>query len=594
MHHRPRTTGQRHRLLIGSARLSGLLVAIVALFAGLELRSWLWQATTPVRFYGDINNGFRQASRVLQIAGELQRTAGAAPTPGTERLPLPWVLRGVRETYERVHAQGRQEQRYSLDYTVARLTIMTLWLREARHAEIAAGRSRPREYRDQIIEPLLMFNTLCSVMAAAGAFGLVRFWLNKQALATPAGWRNEWVWIGALLAAVGVWFSPPMLLVGHAWPQWDLWLLPWFFVGAWAASAGRWATAGVLLGIGAMLKGQILLTMPALAVWALLAGGIPGLVRLIAGFVLGWSLFVWPWLVRGHAGWTVVALSALAGGLFGAMGRWRGMSGSHGLGARLGSGLTAAMLAAGLGVFAAGVLYHGSWSWYEIGFAFPTNHYREMSMGPTSNLPAIMGQLYGWQVDSLVPLPAWLVSAVPASTGMTMRQLLRGIYFVSALSAGVGLALAARRRDAAGVFYALTAVWVVAFAVLPQMHERYLIWGAVVSGLCLAVSPRAAMLHLLTLLLATVMIGHQLLNTNPQAWPIMHHVLQQTCPHLGWVVLVVAAMWLWLAIFGHRPAGGRAAFPQALTEQPKLAPPPPARQRDDTTTAGQTAPVGSA
>lgn len=533
-----------------------MLIAIAALLAGLELRGWLWQATTPVRFYGDINNGFRQASRVLQVAEELKQAAGAGSTPRDERVPLLWVFRGVKETYERVHAQGKQEQRYSLDYTVARLTVMSLWLREARHTEIAAGRSRPREYRDQIIEPLLMFNTLCGAMAAAGAFGLVRFWLNKQHPRPPAGWHREWVWAGALLAALGVWFSPPILLVGHAWPQWDLWLLPWFFLGAWAASAGRWGTAGILLGIGAMLKGQILLTIPALAVWALLGGRASGLVRLAAGFACGWSIFVWPWLVRDGSGWAVVILSALAGAVFGAMGRWRGMWGTDGLGARLRRALTTATLAAGVGVFAAGVFHHGSWSWYEVGFAFPTNHYREMSMGPTSNLPAVMGQLYGWQIDSPAPLPAWLLAALPALDGLTIRQLLRGIYFVSALAAGVGLSLAAKRRDPAGVFYALTAVWVVAFAILPQMHERYLIWGAVVSGLCVAVSPRAAMLHLLTLLLATVMIGHQLLNVNPQAWPAMHHVLQQTCPHLGWVVLVVAAMWLWLAIFGRHAMTG--------------------------------------
>jgi hypothetical protein len=107
--------------------------------------------------------------------------------------------------------------------------------------------------------------------------------------------------------------------------------------------------------------------------------------------------------------------------------------------------------------------------------------------------------------------------------------------------------------------YALTAVWVVAFAVLPQMHERYLLWGAVVSGLCVAVSPRAAMLHLLTMVLATVMIGQQLLEMHPDVWPAMLRVLRRTCPHLGWVVLVVAGMWIWMGIFGRRARVGMLA-----------------------------------
>ena len=510
----------------------GVVLALLALGSGLELRQWLWKATTPTRFQFDIGNGFRQASRALTIAEELRRTAGAGETKQDERLPLLWTLRGVKETYDRVYAEGKAANRFSLDYTPARLAVMTLWLREARYREGQAGRPWPKRYLDEYVEPLLTFNTCMGALAAAAAFGMSRCWLRRQ-LADANGLRREWTWIGSLLVAMAVWFNPGLLLNAHAWPQWDLWLLPWFFLGVWAASNKHWATAGVMLGLAAMFKGQVLLTAPALVVWALIGGKGAGLGRFAAGFALGWAALVWPWLVTEVRGTLLVAA-------------WVGLGITFGLGARRRERLTSiasgALLAGGLAVFIAGAKFHGSWSWYQVGFAFPTDHYLEMSLGPTSNLSAVLGRVYGWNINDPVE---W---AAVNGTAPTIRQLLRGVYLVASLFAGIMLARAAMRKDATGVFCSLTAAWAVAFAVLPQMHERYLIWAGVVSALCVSSSASGMVLHLITTALVTVMTYQQLLEVHPLYWPEMLRSLRRTCPHLGWVVLLVAGIWLWMSV----------------------------------------------
>ena len=55
-----------------------------------------------------------------------------------------------------------------------------------------------------------------------------------------------------------------MIWNAHAWPQWDVWLIPFFLLGLLAMSKERWVLAGFVLMIGAAFKGQVLMIAPGL------------------------------------------------------------------------------------------------------------------------------------------------------------------------------------------------------------------------------------------------------------------------------------------------------------------------------------------
>ena len=105
-------------------------------------------------------------------------------------------------------------------------------------------------------------------------------------------------WACGLVAAMLVWFDPITLMNSHAWPQWDVWILPFFVLAALLASLNCWLSAGVVLGIGCLSKGQLLLGAPILVLWPLFGGRFGAALRVLSGFALGAALVVWPWILN--------------------------------------------------------------------------------------------------------------------------------------------------------------------------------------------------------------------------------------------------------------------------------------------------------
>jgi hypothetical protein len=132
-------------------------------------------------------------------------------------------------------------------------------------------------------------------------------------------------WACGAVAAMLVWLDPLTLIDSHAWPQWDVWILPMFLGAALLASLDWWMAAGMLLGIGCMAKGQLLLAGPMLMLWPLFEGRWKALARIVCGFVISAELVTWPWIVNspGELGWIVTAL--IAAGLILAVSMMRGM-----------------------------------------------------------------------------------------------------------------------------------------------------------------------------------------------------------------------------------------------------------------------------
>jgi len=122
-------------------------------------------------------------------------------------------------------------------------------------------------------------------------------------------------WACGAVAAMLIWFNPLLLLDSHAWPQWDVWILPFFIAAALMASLNWWMLAGALLGVGCMFKGQLLLGGPILILWPLFEGRLGAFARIVIGFLIGAEMITWPWIVNSPEGLKWIETAMIAAGL---------------------------------------------------------------------------------------------------------------------------------------------------------------------------------------------------------------------------------------------------------------------------------------
>jgi hypothetical protein len=568
-------------------------LCVAATFAaGIAVRQWVWESTPTIRFKGDIANGHSWGLWVCTGAGADPSVSGV-PTWGA-------FFEGYRLAYDRAMILP-EFGRYPLDYAPLRLLVMSLWARWtlARH-----GGEPDFYWRDA--EPLLWFNTVCAAAAAAGAFVLVRHWVRREERTSDAPTGSRRPWLRGSVAAVLVWFNPAVLVDAHAWPQWDVWCVPFFLWAAYAASVGGWLWAGALVLTGSMLKAQIMLAAPVLLVWAVCSGGIRPVVELFVGFFAAAAVLAAIWLVPSGAAWAWVGSVVVAAGIAWTVGRvprgvpWRAgaaavavalawpLVGSFGWdraavlivvwavaclplvlpkhrSGRTGRAWMAAVVAVcGWGAFG---LFDGSVAWARIGFLMPTDARMVMSMGAT-NLPNLLDVRWGWAVDDPVWGPIrWLGMTEP----VTVRVALRGAYVVALVLCGAAAAVHAR-RGSARVLVALAAPWVLFYALLPQMHDRHLMWAAAVTAIGVGVSLDLAVLHGLVSLLAFADVYRRLLVRDGTFSPKVAQFLEGITPDAGWVVLLMALAYLYVAIRpGPRRRGSAPVAGQPLAARPGAA-----------------------
>jgi len=92
------------------------------------------------------------------------------------------------------------------------------------------------------------------------------------------------------------------------------------------------------------------------------------------------------------------------------------------------------------------------------------------------------------------------------------------------------------------------------FALLGQMHERYLMWGAVVSAVALGVSVRLSIVHFIISIASTAMIMHVMLidkklDSTLRAIDLLHNIR----PYASILVLACVAVYLWDALLVRVP-----------------------------------------
>src|SRR6266496_1184933 len=497
--------------------LVGLLIATIFL-AGIQLRRWIGDTTRHVRYQHDIVNGFYWGSEVLKEARRLSPDESSANS---------WTgfCRGYFALYDRVKDKA-YEKEYALDYPPLRLLVMAIWAKQVRDGFPWVSDDHPK-----LVNPLLKINFICELVSALAIFLLVRECL-RQSRPTQSSLLNRLPlqhrgWICGLGAASVAWLEPSMILDAHGWPQWDVWILPFYLFAALAALKNRWFWCGCLLAAGAMLKGQLLFVAPFFVLWPLWQKGWTSTLRMLAGFATTVALLVSPWLLRNPAAWIAVAIVASLSSLFLLRQRER-----H-AGAWV-AGLTACA------VFVVGAFGGGRFAWLQIGFVYGSEHYPYLFISSCYNLPSLLSNL-GWSLKD----PVWSADFGSLHFALTLQWTLRVLYLGALVLCAYGAARHTRNRDPR-LLIAIAAPWLLMFALLGQMHERYLMWGAVISAVALGVSIRLSMIHFIISAASTAMIVHVMLTDRKIESTLRAiDVLRSARPYASALVLVCVAVYLW-------------------------------------------------
>src|SRR5438874_1779473 len=512
--------------------LIGLLIATIFL-AGIELRRWIGENTRHVRYQHDLINGFYWGSEVLTEAHKLSPDEASANS---------WAgfFRGYFALYDRVKDEA-YENDYGLDYPPLRLLAMAVWTKHVRSEFPEVDDGRPK-----LINPLLKINVLCELLSAVAIFLLVRFCVQRSSHMTQSRFlgalplKNR-ASICGLAAASVAWLEPSMILDAHGWPQWDVWVLPFYLFAALAALKNRWFCCGCLLAAGAMFKGQLLFVAPLFILWPLWQTRWSAALRVVAGFAATAALVVSPWLLRTRTAWIAMA-AATAIVVF--------LLVRHKLPYR-GAWLAGTI---GCAVFVIGAFAGGSFAWLQIGFVYGSEHYPYLFISSCYNLASLLGEFGLSLKDSLLS-----ARIGGLHLHLTMQWALRLLYLGALVLCARGVGRHLRNRDPRALI-AIATPWLLIFALLGQMHERYLMWGAVVSAVALGVSVRLTIVHFIISAVSTAMIMHVMLidkklDSTLRAIDLLHDIR----PYASALVLACVALYLWDAIAVRIPAFQRTS-----------------------------------
>ena len=524
-----------------------LAFLIVALFlGGIQLRRWIGESTRHVRYQHDIVNAFYWGSETMKEARRLSPDEASANS-------LTGFCRGYLALYDRVKHKAYNND-YGLDYPPLRLLVMAIWAREVRNQFPGVDDGHPK-----LVNPLLKINLLCELLSAVAIFLLVRLCLGRQSRATQSDSLSSLALqhrasICGLAAASVAWLEPSMILDAHGWPQWDVWIMPFYLFAAVAALKNRWFVCGCLLATGAMFKGQLLFVAPFFVLWPLWQKRWNRALGVLAGFISTAAVIASPWLLRTPAAWTALgAVTSFSSLLFlrrelPHRGAWI-------------SGI------AGCATFAIGAFAGGSFAWLRVGFLYGSEHYPYLVISSCYNLPSLLSKL-GWSLKD----PFWSVHFGSLDFYLTLQWTLRLLYVGALAVCAYGAARQVRDRDPR-VLIAITAPWLLMFALLGQMHERYLAWGAVVSAVALGVSLRLSIIHFIISAASTAMIVHVMLidkKLEATLWAI--DLLKHIRGYASVLVLACVAVYLWNTL--PMPAFQRRATRSATAPSISLGPEP--------------------
>jgi hypothetical protein len=563
----PAEPARRRSFAPAALRTLGVLLVCAAAYAlflaGLRLRHYVFEQSVNIRFVNDARNAMNWGNEVNN--------------------------EGIFQIYDN-DAIGKTPRDFKrLDYPPLRLAIAGKWM--AWTKSHFPSPQRPWGAGDYAyIEPMLMLNTVAELISSVFVFMLIRMWrirwdnANRPPTVAPRAFRGV---IPGLIGAAIFWLNPGVLWVSHAWPQWDVWLAPFFLAAVLLACVDAWFAAGMCIAIGACLKGQILLALPTLLLWPIFRMKLDAVLMLIAGLVFTFAAILFNWLhpsrtaivwlilfITGAAALAPLAfklklkplwLAACAIAAIPLALPWTSsvsgslrlvpvallgiLAASHWLPRRLVPGVYA--LVVGICVFMTIPLYGASRSWYDVGFEFGTRKFMIVANDGTDNLPGILQEtgILGLSDEGNPNVPVHLPLVGP----ITFRNLMFSIFALCLLVSGIGAAIHSKRSDPR-FLVAMVVPWVCMFALLTQLNNRYLIWAAGFSALLAGISVGLSVLGLMLSVISCMgmaQIMYTYNGTYARSFPDaqqMKQYMDALNPNLGWLVLVIAAIYLYVAV----------------------------------------------
>jgi hypothetical protein len=528
-------------------RVLAILFILTLFVGGVQLRRSIGENTRHVRYQHDIINAFYWGQEVLKEGRQLSPDSSSANS---------WtgLVRGYLALYDRVE-EDAYENDYGLDYPPLRLLTMAIWSKEVRDEFPWVDNEHPK-----LVNPLLKINLVCELISAVAIFFLVRLCVRRSlhAHSTWPVWlsREHRASICGLAAASVAWLEPSMIFDAHGWPQWDVWILPFYLFAALASLKNRWFWCGCLLALGAMFKGQLLFVAPFFVLWPLWQKRWISTLRVLAGFTATAALTVSPWLLRTPEAWiafvAVAGISSLAALRYKVPHKYAWLAGVLGCAA-----------------FTIGALTGGSFTWFEIGFLYGTKHYPYLFISSCYNLASLLAAA-GWSLkDDLFSAHVGEVHI-----HLTLQWALRLLFLGAVAWCARGAARHLRNRDTR-VLIAITAPWLLMFALLGQMHERYLVWGAVVSAVALGVNMRLSIIHFVISAASTAMIVHVMLvdkklDPTLRAIDVLHNIR----PYASVLMLLCVALYFSDALGWWIPTFRRGAVKTGTAPSLSLGPEP--------------------
>jgi hypothetical protein len=223
-------------------------------------------------------------------------------------------------------------------------------------------------------------------------------------------------------------------------------------------------------------------------------------------------------------------------------------------------------------------LFGGSAQWFFVGIAHGTIARPGLSLGDNNNLANLLATKWGWKLeDPTFTLPPGRVADRVAGflravdphvelppgqpVGLPLKYLLVVVWAGLTVACAFGAARHDRRRDAR-FLVAVAAPWVAMFAILGQMHQRYLLWGSALTCMAVGVSPGLLLLHLL---LSVVAAGQEMVSMmgSSKAPGMTENVVFRLAtgwaPGMGWAVLETAGLLVYLAATRGRSRGRELA-----------------------------------
>jgi hypothetical protein len=402
------------RETISRYRQTLLTVGIITLLigSGYVVRVWVFRYTAPIRFVYDLDSAWSNGTRALD------RGEGD-------------FFGGIITAYEPWHSRSG-----SVNYPPLRMYIKTAWVWYIKH------RWGPDVHRsDAVMYPMLAVNFTFELLGALGMYRLCRLFRGRGL---------------SCAAACCLWFNPALIFNTFGWTQWDAWVIAPAVWATWAVlRPGRFSEvlkadlfAGACLGVGTMLKGQILFV----AVWFFLV-------------VIGLSF-----LDPASFGTTVCVCPSRRLRLQQAAAR---------------STMLMAGFVVAVSIIVLPLALHGSARWLSI-YRREVSGVLPMSVGAW-NLPAFLACRYGWASDSIQK-----ISLLGFTLALSTMQWLKYLFFVWFVLITL---LSLRARKHPEVLLTIGAIFAATFAVLPGMHERYALWAAAFLAVSVCVRPAAVFLY---------------------------------------------------------------------------------------------------